>query len=145
MTYYQLNPACRCGRCTTRGLMGPAVLVTLGVLFLLANTSDFPMERTWPILLIVIGGIRVIRYVIPSTGHVNPGLYPPPPYAGQYPPPPYAGQYPPPPYQAGPYAGAMPNTVPNSAPASGPIVTPPPAPIAGVLGDGSENDEAHNG
>ena len=56
MGYYQSNPACSCGRCTTRGLMGPAVLVTLGVLFLLANVSDYPFERTWPILLMVLCG-----------------------------------------------------------------------------------------
>ena len=78
MRYYQPNPACSCGRCSTRGLMGPAVLVTLGVLFLLANTSDYPFERTWPILLIVIGAIKVVRYVMPDSGHFNPGQYPPP-------------------------------------------------------------------
>jgi hypothetical protein len=117
--------------------MGPAVLVTLGVLFLLENTSMFPFERTWPILLIVIGAIRVVRYAMPDSGHVNPGQYPPP-YGG-----PYAttGQYPPPPYQGG---FAAPTA--NVAPAPGPVVTPPPPPVAGALGDGKgENDEAHNG
>src|SRR5450631_2491653 len=99
MRYYQPNPACGCSRCTTRGLVGPAVLVTLGLLFLLANMSEYSFDRTWPILLIVIGAIKVVRYVIPDSGHVNPAQYPPPPYAGQYPPP-YSGQYPPP-YQAG--------------------------------------------
>jgi hypothetical protein len=34
--------------------VGPAVLVTLGVLFLLDNVSGYGFERTWPILLIVI-------------------------------------------------------------------------------------------
>jgi hypothetical protein len=72
MANYQPNPACSCGRCTTRGLMGPAVLVTLGLLFLLANVTEYPFERTWPILLIVIGAIKVVRYVIPDSGHVNP-------------------------------------------------------------------------
>ena len=100
MRYYQPNPACSCGRCSTRGLMGPAVLVTLGVLFLMANTSDYPFERTWPILLIVIGAIKVVRYVIPDSGHLNPGQYPPPPY--------------PPPYQAGVYAAAGQNAAPPS-------------------------------
>ena len=135
MKYYQSNPACSCSHCRTRGLMGPAVLVTLGLLFLLANMLDYPFERTWPILLIVIGAIKVVRYVIPDSGHINPGQYPGPPYAGQYP-------YPPPPYQAGGYATATQ----NAAPAGGPVVTPPPAPSAGALGDGKgENDEVHNG
>jgi len=120
MKYYQPNPACGCSRCSTRGLVGPAVLVTLGILFLLENSSNYPFYRTWPILLIVIGAIKVVRYVIPDSGHVNPG---------QYPPPPYGGPYPPPPYQAG-----------------GPIVTPPPAPGAGTLGSTKNgNDEVHNG
>ena len=131
MRYYQPNPACRCGRCSTRGLMGPAVLVTLGILFLLANTTDFPFERTWPILLIVIGAIRIVRYVVPDTGHVNPGQYPLP----------YPGQYPPP---QGTYAAAMPNAT-SATPASGPVVTPPPPPIAGELGEGSDKGEVHNG
>jgi hypothetical protein len=130
MGYYQPNPACSCGRCTTRGLMGPAVLVTLGLLFLLANVTDYPFERTWPVLLIVIGAIKVVRYVIPDSGHVNPGQT----YPGQYPPPPYAGQYPPPPV--------------NAVEMGGPVITPPPPPIAGVLGDGKvdeKNNEVHNG
>jgi len=136
MSYYRPNPVCRCGRCSTRGLMGPAVLITLGVLFLAANAYDYPFERTWPILLIVIGGIKVVRYVIPDSGHFNPGEYPPY-YGQQYPP---AGQYPPP-YQA-PFAGA--NQYPP--PQNGAIVTPPPAPVAGALGDGSgENKEVNNG
>jgi hypothetical protein len=104
--------------------MSPAVLVTLGLLFLLANMADYPFERTWPILLIVIGAIKVARYVIPESGHINPGQYPPPPQ-----------------YQATPYPASA-----YATPASGPIVTPPPAPSAGALGDGkSENGEVHNG
>jgi hypothetical protein len=138
MKYYQPNPACSCGRCSTRGLVGPAVLVTLGVLFLLDNVSGYGFERTWPILLIVIGAIKVVRYVVPESGHLNPGEYP-----GQYPPPPYTGPYPPPPYQAG-FGPSAQNAPP--APVGGPIVTPPPAPIAGTLGTGKdENEEAHNG
>lgn len=139
MRYYEPNPACRCGRCSTRGLMGPAVLVTLGVLFLLGNTYSYGFERTWPILLIVIGAIKVVRYVVPDEGHFNPGQYPPP-YAGQYPP--AGGQYPPP---AGMPFGTA-NAAVNDAPVSGSIITPPPAPVAGALGDGREQDgEVHHG
>jgi hypothetical protein len=101
--------------------MGPAVLVTLGVLFLLANMSEYPFARTWPILLIVIGGIKVVRYVMSDSGHLNPGEYPPPygaPNVG-------VRQYP---------------------PMQAPVVTPPPPPIAGALGSGGdEGGEVRNG
>lgn len=78
MRYYIPNPACGCGRCATRGLMGPAVLITLGLLFLLSNVSDWPFHRTWPILLIVIGLVNVVRYVVSDEAHLNPGQIPPP-------------------------------------------------------------------
>jgi hypothetical protein len=105
--------------------MGPAVLVTLGLLFLLSNTSHWPFERTWPILLIVIGAIKVARYVMTDSGHVNPGQYPPPPYGMPY------GQYPPPPSQSG-------YSVPTQdvAAANGPTVGSP---------SESENGEVHHG
>jgi len=122
--------------------MGPAVLITLGLLFLLANTSSYPFQRTWPILLIVIGAIKLVRYVVPDSGHVNPGQYPTP-YAVQDPPPcqPVA------PPQAGFAQNGAQNEVQTEAPASGPLVTPPPAPMAGALGDGNgdNGDEVRNG
>jgi hypothetical protein len=108
--------------------MGPAVLVTLGLLFLLGNMTDYTFDRTWPILLIVIGAIKVARYVMPDREHINPGPYPPPPYQA-------------------PYAGSAANAAGQSGGmANGPVVTPPPAPSAGALGDGrAENNEVHNG
>lgn len=127
MRYYQPNPACSCGRCSTRGLMGPAVLVTLGLLFLMENMSDYPLQRTWPIMLIVIGAIKLARYVIPDSGHVNPVLPYPPPYGAV-------------PNSQPPYPGQTP-----ASPAGGPFAPPPPPPIAGSLGDGNSENEVHNG
>ncbi len=127
MRYYQPNPACGCGRCSTRGLMGPAVLVTLGLLFLLGNMTDYSFDRTWPILLIVMGAVNVARYVMPNQEHINPGPYPPPPYQA-------------------PYAGGATYPAGQSGMAREPVITPPPAPSAGALGDGrGENNEVHNG
>lgn len=82
MREYQANPACRCGRCSSRGWMTPVLLVTLGVLFLLANRAEYPVARTWPVLLIVIGATKVTQYLMPDHAHRNPGEYPPP-YARQ--------------------------------------------------------------
>jgi len=139
MKYYQPNPACNCGRCSTRGLMGPAVLITLGLLFLLANMPGYPFARTWPILLIVIGAIKVARYVMPNGSHWNPGQYENP-YAGPYVPP---GTYPPPPYQQTTQAG---NGAQNGTSATDSVVTPTPAPTEGFEGDVSEGSkEVHNG
>jgi len=121
--------------------MGPAVLITLGLLFLLANKPGYAFERTWPILLIVIGAIKVVRYVMPDDSHWNPGQYGPS-YVGQATPP---GVYPPPPYQqAMPQAGVAQNVAQNEAPASASVVTP--SPMTGATDGGSEgNSEVHNG
>ena len=50
---------CTCDRCRARCLMGPAILVVLGVLFLIDHIVSF--GRTWPALLIVIGLIKVYQ------------------------------------------------------------------------------------
>lgn len=143
MNYYRPNRACHCARCTTRGLQGPAVLVTVGVLFLIQNMSNYSFGQTWPVLLLVIGAVQVIRYIVPDEGHVNPGYYPP--YTGQYPPPPppYGQpQYQPP---AQPYYGGAASVAPAPAP------PPAPGPAAEPFGesprsiDGNNDEEAHNG
>jgi hypothetical protein len=70
---YRYNPSCGCARCRAHGFMGPAVLITLGVLFLLDQlTHIYWMEfgRTWPALLIVIGLVMFLQHNAPATGHV---------------------------------------------------------------------------
>jgi len=50
---YRYNPYCACPRCRAHGYMGPAVLITLGVLFLLSEitaTYWLNFDRTWPAL-----------------------------------------------------------------------------------------------
>src|ERR1700740_1277128 len=80
---------CRCPRCTIRGLMGPAVLITIGVLFLLHEVRGdmFDFSNTYPFILIVIGAILLASSMAPMTGHVD-STTPPPPAA---PPPPTPG------------------------------------------------------
>lgn len=61
---------CNCARCRSRGVMGPAVLITLGVLFLL---SEFwHMRFQWPVLLIVIGLVKVWQSTTSTEGHRQP-------------------------------------------------------------------------
>ena len=52
--------------------MGGAVLLTLGMLFLLAEFTRWRFHTTWPLLLIVIGLVRVLQWNAPVTGHINP-------------------------------------------------------------------------
>ncbi len=61
-----------CDRCRSRGLMGPAVLVTLGMLFLLEQVDVIGFHRTWPLLLVVIGLVKVLQGNASTAGHVDP-------------------------------------------------------------------------
>lgn len=80
---------CSCGRCRSRGIMGPAVLVTLGVLLLLSEVGTIRFHYTWPVLLIVIGLVRVWQSTTSNEGHnsyggmVPPGAPPADPGTGQ--------------------------------------------------------------
>ncbi len=83
MSAYTSNRACSCPRCRARGLMGAAVLVTLGVLFLLEEFSPIRFHETWPVLLIVIGLFMYLGHSASIAGHMDPpvagGSVPPPP------------------------------------------------------------------
>jgi hypothetical protein len=52
--------------------MGPAVLVTVGVLFLIGEYGgSYRFRELWPILLIVIGLVKVAEALSSSEGHVS--------------------------------------------------------------------------
>ena len=72
---------CTCRRCTIRGLMGPAVIITVGVLFLLDQMSggNFSFGNTYPMILIVIGAISLAATAASSEGHVSEPVPPPAP------------------------------------------------------------------
>jgi hypothetical protein len=65
---------CGCARCRTRRMMGPAIVFTLGVLFLLdtLNVISF-WHGTWPVILLVIGVVKLIQSSASTEGH-NPSL-----------------------------------------------------------------------
>jgi hypothetical protein len=71
---------CACRRCTIRGLMGPAILITVGVLFLLDQMRGgyFSFSNTFPVILIVIGLVSLACSLAPMDGHIG-GSYPPVP------------------------------------------------------------------
>lgn len=83
---------CGCARCSAHGLMGPAILITIGVLFFIGQISwNYDFGRTWPVILIVIGIVKLLSDTASTEGHVNPwDRQPAPPQGGQAPPPPTA-------------------------------------------------------
>ncbi len=97
MIPYTRNKNCPCVRCRAHGMMGAAVLITLGVLFLLENYGVIPFDRSFPVLLLVIGCVMLISRTGSMEGHIQPGwiqgaVAPPPmqqPWtSGTVPPPP---------------------------------------------------------
>lgn len=94
------SAVCRCERCRTRKLMGPAILVTVGVLLLLDSTSRVGFDKTWPAILLVIGVVLMMKSNASSEGHI--GLIPP--SSMSYPP----GPPPPPPAPLEPPAEPQP-------------------------------------
>lgn len=87
---------CQCTRCRARRLMGPAVLLTIGFLFLFETLGRVGFHRTWPILLLVIGGVKLFQSSASVEGHVvlspqaipvaGAGVAPPPPPVPPVPP-----------------------------------------------------------
>jgi len=119
---YRYNRDCPCSRCRAHGYMGPAVLITIGVLFLLDQMGHMhwmDFSYTWPALLIVIGLIMLLKQSASTYGHIPreytrmPPGQPMAPGMPGYPPPGTPG-YPPP----------------------GPVVTPPPNAPAGFIQPG---------
>jgi hypothetical protein len=94
------QPRCTCSRCTIRGFMGPAIITTLGILFLLSELRHgyLAIGHTFPVLFIVIGAILLASALAPMDGHISAPVGPAPPVAPVPPSPPpnypapYSGQ-----------------------------------------------------
>ena len=72
MSIYVRNRFCPCQRCRARGLTGAVVLITLGVLFMLHTFDKVDIDKTWPVILIVIGLSIFARRNASVEGHVQP-------------------------------------------------------------------------
>ena len=73
MIPYIKNKNCPCVRCRAHGMMGAAVLITLGVLFLMENYGMIPFDRSFPVLLLVIGCVLLVSRTGSMEGHIQPG------------------------------------------------------------------------
>ena len=53
--------------------MGPAIIITIGILFLLQEVRGgaFDFSNTYPFILIVIGAILLASSLAPMTGHLE--------------------------------------------------------------------------
>ncbi|MCU1285810.1 MAG: hypothetical protein JWO13_2160 [Acidobacteriales bacterium] len=86
MENYYKNKFCPCMRCRMNCMMGPAMLVTVGVLWLLHNLHVTRDLTFLAVILIVIGGVKLLQSSASTDGHIQPTFaYPDMPAA---PPPP---------------------------------------------------------
>jgi hypothetical protein len=92
---------CHCQSCTIRALVGPAVVITVGVLWLLdqMHGGRLYFGSTWPVILIVIGLLHLAGSMASREGHVNapqqgvpPSPPAPPPPGASTPQTPYSSQ-----------------------------------------------------
>ena len=108
MPVYTRNRNCPCARCRAHGLMGAAVLVTLGILFLLDSNGIIWFGQTWPVLLLVIGAFIFLTHSASTENHVDPYAgraamnAPPAAWTTNPPPPPVGWSNNPPPPPAAP-------------------------------------------
>jgi hypothetical protein len=68
--------------CRKGNLMGPVVLVTLGVLFLIESMDGPGFGRTWPVLLLAIGLVKLLEDKTPPP--MMPPVPPVPPAPGTF-------------------------------------------------------------
>ena len=117
---------CPCDRCRMRKIMGPAILLTIGTLFLLQSLNVVSFDRTWPAILLVIGVVKLLQSNASSAGHVSP-LQPAPP--ADAPPPPPTNPPPSNPMPSNPGPALLPGRCAMSSPVSDPVPPPVPAPL----------------
>jgi hypothetical protein len=62
---------CHCPYCKIRGLMGPLMIITVGILFLIGEYTRFSFLELWPILLIVAGVVLTAQSLASKEGHLG--------------------------------------------------------------------------
>jgi len=55
--------------------MGPAIMITIGILFLLQTMDVIRFHYTWPVILIIIGAVQIVAHSASTEGHVQPGWW----------------------------------------------------------------------
>jgi hypothetical protein len=75
MDNYFKNRFCPCMRCRMNYMMGPAILITIGIMFLLNNLGVARGGTFVAVLLIVIGGIKLLQAGASTEGHRQPNYF----------------------------------------------------------------------
>jgi hypothetical protein len=47
-----------------RAMRGPVILITIGILFAIDHFGPYGFERTWPVLVIVIGLMKLLERMV---------------------------------------------------------------------------------
>lgn len=78
------------GALYAQAIRGPLVLITLGSLFAMHQAGVISFARTWPLIIIVIGLVKLVERLlmppqpqyVPGASYVPPQQPPPPPPMG---------------------------------------------------------------
>ena len=65
------STTCKCAHCRIRGLMGPLMTITVGVLFLLGEYTRYSFGELWPVLLVVAGIVLTAQSLASKDGHTG--------------------------------------------------------------------------
>ncbi len=68
-----------------QAIRGPIVLIVIGVLFAVHQAGILPFSRTWPLLIIVVGVMKLIERWNAPRPPFPPPPFPPPPQGGPRP------------------------------------------------------------
>lgn len=66
-----------------QAIRGPVVLIVIGVLCAVHQAGMLPFSRTWPLLIIVLGVMKLIERWNAPRPSFPPPPSPPPPFPGQ--------------------------------------------------------------
>jgi Domain of unknown function (DUF5668) len=62
---------CPCARCRMHGLLGPVMIITVGVIFLLSEYTPYGIGHLWPLFLIIVGVFRLAETMVSDEGHIR--------------------------------------------------------------------------
>jgi uncharacterized membrane protein len=59
-----------------QAIRGPVLLITIGILFALEQAGVIPFTRTWPLIIIVIGFMKLLERMATPPAFFPPGGQP---------------------------------------------------------------------